>query len=434
VKTIASTINLRQKSLFSWEEVEPLGDLQRLVLAIENLPDEKLMRKLEKQRGNGRNDYPVRAMWNSLVAMVVFEHPSVESLRRELSRNGQMRWLCGFTGSEVPSSSAYSRFVRKLAENHHLVREVFEDLADQLSEELEGFGQQLAIDGKAVHSHAAGPPAEGAEQDGRRDTDADYGVKTYHLSDGTKRRKYWFGYQLSLVADTTYELPVAYSVTKASRSEVKEAERLVKDKPGIFDRCEVLVADRGYDSGPFIDTLWTEHRAKAVIDIRNIWNDGEDTRLLGDWPNVVYNYRGEVFCHCPETNVQREMAYGGFEKDRQTLKYRCPAWQYEGVDCAGSGDCPVRSSLRIPLSEDRRIFTPVARSSYRWDDLYQKRTAVERLNSRLHVSFGFERHYVRGLQKMKVKAGLALSVMLAMAVGSIRQNRLDQMRSLVQSA
>ena len=54
---------------------------------------------------------------------------------------------------------------------------------------------------------------------------------------------------------------------------------------------------------------------------------------------------------------------------------------------------------------------------------------MERLNSRLGVSFGFERHFVRGLQKMKVKVGLALSVMLSMA-----QNKEGLMRSLVQPA
>ena len=240
------------------------------------------MRKLEKQRGNGRNDYPVRAMWNSLVAMVVFEHPSIESLRRELSRNGQMRWLCGFDGSKVPSSSAYSRFVQKLRENLHLVREIFEELVEELSEELEGFGEKLAIDGKAVQSHAAGPCREDAKEDGRTDTDANYGVKTYHFSDGRKVNEYWYGYQLNLVVDTTYELPVTYSVTQASRSEVKEAERLVEDNPGIFDGCDFLAADRGYDSGPFIENLWTEHKVKAVIDIRKKWGDGDDTRLLDD--------------------------------------------------------------------------------------------------------------------------------------------------------
>ena len=90
------------------------------------------------------------------------------------------------------------------------------------------------------------------------------------------------------------------------------------------------------------------------------------------------------------------MAYGGFEEDRATLKYRCPAAHY-GLECAGRGSCPVGASVRIGLEEDRRVFTPLARSSYAWKRAYAKRTAVERVNGRLDVSFGFERHFIRGL-------------------------------------
>ena len=81
-----------------------------------------------------------------------------------------------------------------------------------------------------------------------------------------------------------------------------------------------------------------------------------------------------------------------------------------------------------------RVFTPLARSSYAWEREYKKRTAVERVNSRLDVSFGFEEHYVRGLKKTKLKMGLALIVMLTMAVGRIRENQNELMRSLVKSA
>ena len=97
--------------------------------------------------------------------------------------------------------------------------------------------------------------------------------------------------------------------------------------------------------------------------------------------------------------------------------------------------CPLfKKSIRIPLKEDRRVFTPVARSSYKWETLYDKRTSVERVNSRIDVSFGFERHYIRGLSKMRLRCGLALSVMLAIAVGRLRQNRPELMRSLVKAA
>lgn len=88
-----------QISLFRWDEIENLGDLKRLRLVLEYMPDEELMDMLEKERKNGRDEYPVRAMWNSVLAGVVFQHPSIESLRRELSRNGQLRLMCGFYGS-----------------------------------------------------------------------------------------------------------------------------------------------------------------------------------------------------------------------------------------------------------------------------------------------------------------------------------------------
>ena len=170
-----------------------------------------------------------------------------------------------------------------------------------------------------------------------------------------------------------------------------------------------------------------------MIDIRNLWRDPDKTRLLGSHTNVSYDYRGTIYCYCPEKFKEREMAFGGFEKDRETLKYRCPARHY-GITCEGLGVCPVQSGIRIKLSENRRLFTPLARSSYAWRRAYDKRTAVERVNARLDTFFNFENHNIRGLEKMRMRCGLALCVMLAMAVGRIRQKRPELMRSLAASA
>ena len=127
------------------------------------------------------------------------------------------------------------------------------------------------------------------------------------------------------------------------------------------------------------------------------------------------------------------MAVGGFEEDRETLKKLCPAKQY-GIECKCMGRCPIKQGIRIKLEENRRIFTPIDRASYKWKREYNKRTSVERVNSRLDESFGFEKHYIRGKAKMKVRCGIALCVMLAMAVGRIKENQADKMRSLVKSA
>ena len=62
---------------------------------------------------------------------------------------------------------------------------------------------------------------------------------------------------------------------------------------------------------------------------------------------------------------------------------------------------------------------------------YNRRSAMERINNRLDHSFNFETHYIRGLAKMKTRVGLALAVMMALALGQVRAGHAERMRSLV---
>jgi len=438
-----------QKPLFGWEQIEGLGDLARLKLVLDSLPDEPLMRTLEALRGKrGRDDYPVRAMWNALIAGVVFQHPTIESLRRELARNGQLRQLCGFWARKkrtlVPKPWAFSRFVSAVMRQLDAVKAIFETLVDELAEVLPDYGRHLAVDGKALASYARGraeEPTGEQRPDRRRDDDAQWGVHEHKGTheDGTAWQKVtkWFGYGLHLVVDTRYELPVAFSVTKAAASEVVEAHQLldhIEEKHAlVVERCESLGADRGYDDGKLIRKLWDNWQALPIIDIRNCWRDGEETKVAAGCSNVVYDYRGTVSCVCPRSGVQREMAYGGLERERGTLKYRCPAEHY-GIECGGREKCPIGKALRIPIAQERRVFTPLPRSSHKWQRLYDGRTAVERVNSRIDNVFGFEKHTIRGLTKMTTRCAIALVVMLAMALGRIRANQAEAMRSLLKPA
>jgi hypothetical protein len=432
-----------QQTFFVWDEIEKLGDLERLQLVLEYMPDEELMQTLERERGKGRDDYPVRAMWNSILAGVVYQHPSIESLRRELSRNGQLRFMCGFRNGKVPEAYVYSRFFKKLFEKEEMINEMFNKLVDELEELLPGFGKNLAIDGKAISSLSK-RENKNKKEDGRRDLDGDWGKKEYRgvREDGTAWSKVvkWFGYRLHLIVDADYELPVAFELTKASTSEVKQAHKMIEEldrkHPELIEKCETMVADRGYDDTKLYVKLWDNYGIKPVIDIRNMWKDGEKIRQLEDYENVVYNYKGNVYCVCMETDVKREMCVGGFEKDRKkhgTLRKLCPAKQY-GIECKYMDKCQVKQGIRIDIDLDRRIFTPIDRASYKWERTYDKRPSVERVNSRLDESFGFEKHYIRGLKKMKVRCGIALCVMLAMALGRITEKHADKMRSLVKTA
>ena len=435
--------------LFCWDSVDQLGDLERLRLVLDALPDEPLMLSLEAERRNGRDDYPVRPIWNSLIAAFVFQHPSIAALRRELLRNLQLRHLCGFnvfSGLDaVPSECAYTRFQRRLFDHEQEVQQLFHDAADRLQEVLPDFGQSLAIDGKELPSQANGPVTYAEDDhrqehtDRRREQDADWGVKGGGAknANGNRKKHSWFGFLLHLAVDTTYELPVAFEVTEASAAEQPAALRLVdqlEQRHGaLLERCEHLSADKGYDDGKLIKRLWDEHEIKPVIDIRNCWQDGEASKVVCGQQNVIYTFDGEVSCVCPRTGTEHSMSYGGFERDRNTLKYRCPA-RALGIECKGMEQCPVGTAVRIPLSEDRRVFTPVARCSYAWKDHYDKRSAVERVNSRLAGPFGFDDPFIRGLAKMRLRCTLALSIMLAMALGRIEAGQAEHLRSLTKSA
>ena len=80
---------VKRTSLFI--EEENLGDLEKLKTLISVIPAEKLLKKWEEERGNGRNDYPVVCMWRLFLAKFIFRHSTIESLLRECRRNSQLR-------------------------------------------------------------------------------------------------------------------------------------------------------------------------------------------------------------------------------------------------------------------------------------------------------------------------------------------------------
>ena len=442
-----------QTRLFSWEDVENLGELRRLQLVLKTMPDEALMRALEGERANGRDDYPVRAVWNSILAGIVFQHPSIESLRRELLRNDRLRWMCGFdpvktAKDAAPAPWVYTRFLKKLISHQDQIDQMFDALVEALREQLEGFGKRLACDSKGIRTHARprGKKALAAlAPDGRRDLDADFGKKTYRgvRKDGAlwEKLKKWFGYKLHLVVDADYELPVGYEVTKASRPDNQCASRMLdglEDRhPELLKDAQAFMADKAYDDTKLLRKLWDGHGIKPIIPKREDWKDGEQTRpLLEGADNIVYDCQGQLYCCCMKTGELGKMLYSGYEHKRDTQKWRCPAAVY-GYECPDRERCGASDYgriVRVRRSLDERTFTPLARPTYSFERLYKKRTAVERVNSRLDVSYEFERHFIRGHNKMRLRCSLALIVMLAMALGRVKEKQKDKMRSLLCAA
>jgi len=450
-----------QPYIFSWKQIEADSDLNRLCLVLSALPDESFVRLLEARRGKGRDDYPVRPVWNAMLAGIVFQHQSAASLLRELRRNAELRSLCGFNpmggALAVPSEDAFGRFLVNVIQEQDALLDIFQQLVEKLGSRLPDLGKRLAVDSKAIPTFGR-PVRDAAKRQGpdrRRDEDADWGVKTYKgtRKDGTHWEKIssWFGYKLHLMVDSVYELPLAFELTKASVSDMNHLMPLLEDlnqhHVDLVERADEVSADKGYDSKDNNTEPLDEWNIKPIIDKRRLWKEnhsdqGLSTRTLFEdrAEPFIYDEQGHVYCVCPQTQEQRELSFFGYEANRQALKYRCPA-ATNGFDCQGRTSCESQASVgpfgrvvRVPLEMDRRIFTPIARHTNKWKKAYARRTSVERVNGRLDCVLGFEQHTIRGLAKMKTRVTLALIVMLAMALGRIQANQADLMRSMTKLA
>lgn len=188
--------NISQISILDYKEIENLGDLERLKIFFENINDDKLCEKLETERKNGRNDYPVRTKLNLIYAMKIFGHRSVESFRRELSRNSQLRIACGLSEGKfkylgdrkhlVPPARVFTGFLNKLKDCEQEIEEIKEELVKFMYKNLEGFGEDCAVDGKFLDSY--GKPFQKEKcKDNRAEHDATNSCKTYEMKDGRKK-------------------------------------------------------------------------------------------------------------------------------------------------------------------------------------------------------------------------------------------------------
>ena len=422
--------SISQISIFDYSEIEILGDLERLKLFFENVNDEKLCKTLEEERKNGRNDYPIRTMLNLIYAMKIFGHRSVESFRRELNRNSQLRIACGLSEGEykyfrnrkhlVPPARVFTGFLKLLRKHKDEIEKINEELIEFMYEELEDFGKDCAIDGKYLDSYGNQFHKSKAKNktDERAEHEATSSCKTYYMKDGTTKKEWHYGFRAHILCDAKYGLPISWKVTPANNSEQKELDNMIEkmaksDERYKLEKMENLMADAGYDNGERNRILKQKYNINPVVDIRHMWKEDKYKEVENQM--LAYNEDGEVFLIL-DLDKYEKLKYLGYDKENEALRYG----RYE----------KGKKVYRVPLSTDYRIFVPIARDSKKFKTKYRMRTEVERLNGRIDRDYMFNDHFIRGKAKMELMLDLSFLVMLTMAKGHIK-NKQKNIRSLV---
>src|SRR5262249_14716436 len=237
------------------------------------------------------------------------------------------------------------------------LRDVFDHLARRLGVAVPDLGRHLAGDATALSARAKKSPeavaaeaAQGLPQPSRgRKEDKDDSGQVVKVVE-------WFGYKLHLLVDVKHEVAVAYRVSDTKAGDNQLLPALLGQACANLPegRARTLAYDKAADDVEVHRELH-ERGIKPLIQVRAQWKEEpEGPRPGGRSPlHLVHDEAGTVYCYdtSGEAPVRHRMAYIGYEPDRDTVKYRCPA-RHEGWHCPSDAKCNAGLSYgltaRIP--------------------------------------------------------------------------------------
>jgi len=422
------------KPLFPWDCLDDSPSLQTIRELLGLVPDGALLDALHRARGKGRDDYPIGVLWGTVLLTPILRHPSFEACLAELKRNAGLRQLIGIESeSGVPHKWNISRFLHALGQEPFLtlMREAFDGLIQRLGQLVPSLGKQVA--GDATYLNARQKDQEGVQAENKTGLPQPSGGRKEYVDEkgNVTHVLEWFGYKLHLVVDVKHEVALAYRVTAPSAGDGETLPEILAQAEQNLPagRVESLAYDKAADDSK-IHALLNQKKIKPLIEIRNLWKDESERLLPGATgrTNIVYTEDGTVWCYDKISDPARrhKMSYIGYEADRGTLKYRCPAC-HEGFKCPSAARCNAGKSygmtVRVKSEIDFRRFPPIPRATIAFERLYNGRTAVERVNARLKLFWGIDDGNVTGTWRFHALVGVVMLVHAAFATFLARAPR-----------
>jgi hypothetical protein len=353
---------------------------------------------------------------------IALRHTGWEACLGELRRNEALRRLIGIESeNKVPRKWNVSRFLDVLGEEPHFtrVREIFDTLIQRLGLVVEDMGKDTAGDATALHARRKRDAGQVQEELQAGLPQPSGGRKEYFDDHGKVTKIFeWFGYKLHLIVDVKHEVALAWKITTATASDANTLPAtLAQAKANLpEDRIHTLAFDKAADDHQ-THKLLNKSGIKPLIEMRSLWKEEPERMLPGHDgnSNIVYDEQGTIYCYDRTSRpmVRHRMAYIGYEPQRGTLKYRCPA-RHEGWTCPHdavyNADKEYGRTLRVKCEIDLRRFPPIPRATQKFERLYDGRTAVERVNGRLKIFWGADDGNISGARRFHAFVGVVMVV------------------------
>ena len=438
---------IRQPSLFSIQELYDMEPTQKYDAIISSINMEPIYHEIRKKTHRGA---PTKLNYAAMIISVFIRYveriPTIKDLVKRLRDDIAFKINCGFLVSdEIPSESSYSRLLTKLSESN-VLEESQETLVLQAIQEGYIVDETIAIDATHFEARDQAPPKKEKitpepKKRGRKSKDEreqwlkeqaekeanlpiyekrieaqldvslvelrteiprnpEWGIKKN--SEG--KNEFWFGYKghLAVGASSQYILQSLFS--SGNLNDGKAAIPLLKGIANLpLSNVRYQTMDAGYDYEPIYKQVYT----------------------MGHHSVIAYNKRNESEpigfnkYFAPTCFREHSYRYDSYDDKYETLKYTSPK---ECIDCPLANEGICQKVFKMKITKDLRKYTAPARGSKAWQSIYNRRTAVERVNAYLKEFFQLNNVRYRTGKRAKVHFDIVTLIYNASKLAVDRMN------------
>lgn len=345
---------------------------------LSHLDLQTIMPRIFKTYGNPKHLilFEPEAMFKAVIFKFIKGIQANTDLAKHLAFDSEDADFLGFNPGVTPSHQTITNFIGKRLDVEGL-RDIFSILVRTIKDELDAqgisFGESVSIDST---------PLKGRKKDPEADYSGYYKIR---------------GYKIHNVVDTELNIPLALTVTTASKSDGKQLIPLLSCVYDLDIKFKKVLADGAYGSKENLRDLFLKFGADPVVKLKKNAKitKGAEERVekayLKYWNEDEYNERAE------------------WDEKLRLLS----EWKKEQV----LGPC-IRNKL-IEKWQENPDFMKLE---------YSKRTGIERFHGHLKEHLYLEKHYTgRGIEETERHVLLCYITILCVALCRIQHGITDDL-------
>jgi len=410
---------MHQRCLILAESIPPSTRYEKLFDNLPELPSESTRQ--------GRPPIARDALLRGLIYRNLRGINKLVELEFELRNNPSIAEPLGFNPlRKPPSDERFSDFLRSHPNGYF--QSVREALVQALIHEGVISGRGVGLDSCPIEAFVRENNLKTSMKDRYEkhhlpsgDRDARLGVCAHFPGGFQKKIHYFWGYRNHIINDLGSELPIVELTLQAHKDEKKVALSMLKKLHQDFPLpIEVVVGDANYDVEEILHYIIEEMKAEAMIprNPRNTHNSPYTVR------------KGQIYC---QADLPMHRKGKMTTKGITYLQYTCPLhWSKEFLGryilCpAGHPKFLKQKGCNVLIRMTPSIRERINYDTHRFKQIYNRRTSVERVFSRL-LSISMQNPTVKGLRAVRNHCTIAHITVLLVALTAHKMGCEDKIR------